>query len=150
MNGNAPVSIAGGNISSGPSSATQNATSNATTNVSNDATTHQNQWLTQNVGGSSCHAGCGGAGGFQLGLQNAKTNQGALGLAFSNQNAVNSNTPHSIGGRKHLRRLQLRFADADVDREHRRQQQRGDRNRASGSSRTLRRTPHCNVPRRSG
>ncbi len=41
---------------------------------------------------------CGGAGGFQLGLQNAETNQGALGLAFSNQNAVNSNTPHSVAG----------------------------------------------------
>ena len=98
VNSNAPVNVAGGNIWSGPSSATQNATSSATTNVSNDATTNQNQWLTQNVGGSSCHAGCGGAGGFQLGLQNAKTNQGALGLAFSNQNAVNSNTPHSIAG----------------------------------------------------
>jgi len=98
VNGNAPVSVAGGNIWSGPSSATQNASSNASTTVSNDATTNQNQWLTQNVGGSGCLAGCGGAGGFQLGLQNAKTNQGALGLAFSNQNAVNSNTPSSTAG----------------------------------------------------
>jgi hypothetical protein len=99
VNGNAPVSIAGGNIySRGPSSATQNATSNATTNVSNDATTRQNQGLIQNVGGSGCYAGCGGPGGFQLGVQNSKTNQGALGLAFSDQNAVNSNAPVNVAG----------------------------------------------------
>jgi len=98
VNGNAPVSIAGRNISSGPSSATQNATSNATANVSNTAETHQGQWLTQNIGGSGCYVGCGGAGGFQLGLQNAETNQGAFGLALSNQNAVNSNAPHSTAG----------------------------------------------------
>ena len=99
VNANVPVSIAGGNVSSGPSTATQNATSNATTDVSNRSKTDQDQGLTQNVGGSSsCLAGCGGAGGFQLGVQKADTNQWAAGAAFSNQNAVNSNTPVSIAG----------------------------------------------------
>jgi len=98
VNGNAPVSIAGGNISSGPSSATQTATSSATADVSNKAKTDQDQTLSQNIGGSSCHAGCGGAGGFQAGVQLAQTNQWALGIAKSDQNAVNSNTPHSVAG----------------------------------------------------
>jgi hypothetical protein len=99
VNANVPVSIAGGNVSSGPSTANQNATSTATTDVSNRAKTDQDQGLTQNVGGSSsCLAGCGGSGGFQLGVQKADTNQWAAGAAFSNQNAVNSNTPVSIAG----------------------------------------------------
>jgi hypothetical protein len=98
VNGNAPVSIAGGNVSSGPSSATQTATSSANADVSNKAKTDQDQTLNQNIGGSSCHAGCGGAGGFQAGVQLAQTNQWALGIAKSDQNAVNSNTPHSVAG----------------------------------------------------
>jgi len=98
VNGNAPVSIAGGNISSGPSSATQTATSSANADVSNKAKTDQDQTLSQNIGGSSCHAGCGGPGGFQAGVQLAQTNQWALGIAKSDQNAVNSNTPHSVAG----------------------------------------------------
>jgi hypothetical protein len=98
VNGNAPVSIAGGNISSGPSNATQTATSSANADVSNKAKTDQDQTLSQNIGGSSCHAGCGGAGGFQAGVQLAQTNQWALGIAKSDQNAVNSNTPHSVAG----------------------------------------------------
>ena len=99
VNANVPVSIAGGDVKSGPSTATQNAASTATTDVSNKAKTDQDQGLTQNVGGgSSCLAGCGGAGGFQLGVQKADTNQWAAGAAFSNQNAVNSNTPVSIAG----------------------------------------------------
>ena len=98
VNGNAPVSIAGGDVNSGSSSATQNANSTATTDVSNDAKTHQDQTLNQNVGGSSCLAGCGGAGGFQLGVQKADTEQAALGVSYSNQNAVNGNAPVSIAG----------------------------------------------------
>src|SRR5207247_8548627 len=45
-----------------------------------------------------CHAGCGGAGGFQVGVQKAETNQWALGIAKSDQNAVNGNAPVSIAG----------------------------------------------------
>jgi hypothetical protein len=98
VNANVPVSIAGGNVTSGSSSATQTATSNATTDVSNKAKTDQDQDLSQNIGGGSCLAGCGGPGGFQLGLQNAETNQGALGISKSDQTAVNANTPVSIAG----------------------------------------------------
>ena len=98
VNANVPVSVAGGNVSSGPSSATQTASSNATTDVSNKAKTDQDQTLSQNIGGSSCHAGCGGAGGFQLGIQKAETDQLALGVAKSDQNAVNANVPVSIAG----------------------------------------------------
>ncbi|HYX77409.1 MAG TPA: hypothetical protein VE757_09555, partial [Gaiellaceae bacterium] len=98
VNGNSPASTAGGNISSGSSNATQNATSNATTDVSNKAKTDQDQYLTQNVGGGSCKFGCGGPGGFQAGIQNAETNQWALGIAASDQNAVNGNSPASTAG----------------------------------------------------
>jgi len=98
VNANVPVSIAGGNIASGPSTATQNATSNATADVSNRAKTDQDQYLKQNIGGSGCYAGCGGSGGFQAGVQNAQTNQLAIGAALSSQNAVNANVPVSIAG----------------------------------------------------
>ena len=98
VNANVPVSIAGGNVNSGPSSATQTASSSATTDVSNNAKTDQDQSLHQNVGGGSCTLGCGGAGGFQAGIQNAQTNQLAAGAAVSNQNAVNANVPVSIAG----------------------------------------------------
>jgi len=98
VNANVPVSVAGGNVSSGPSSATQTATSNATTDVSNKAKTDQDQHLSQNIGGGSCLAGCGGPGGFQLGVQKADTNQAAIGIAKSDQNAVNANVPVSIAG----------------------------------------------------
>jgi hypothetical protein len=98
VNANVPVSVAGGDVNSGPSSATQTTSSAATTNVSNDAKTHQDQTLNQNVGGSSCVAGCGGAGGFQAGIQNAQTQQFAVGVAKSDQNAVNGNAPVSVAG----------------------------------------------------
>jgi hypothetical protein len=98
VNANVPVSIAGGNINGGSSNATQNADSNATTNVENESETEQKQKLDQDLGGSSCHAGCGGAGGFQVGVQKADTNQFALGVAKSDQNAVNANVPVAIAG----------------------------------------------------
>src|SRR6476469_6109181 len=108
VNANVPVSIAGGNITSGPSSATQTATSNATTDVSNKAKTDQDQGLKQDIGGKDCgcskdghdglSAGSGGAGGFQAGIQAAETNQWALGISESDQNAVNANAPASTAG----------------------------------------------------
>jgi hypothetical protein len=99
VNANVPVSIAGGNVNSGPSSATQTASSPATTNVHNNAGTNQNQSQQQNVGGNgSCLAGCGGAGGAQVGRQHAETHQGAIGVAKSDQTAVNANVPVSIAG----------------------------------------------------
>jgi hypothetical protein len=53
----------------------------------------------QTVGGnSSCYFGCGGPGGAQIGIQKAETKQGAFAAGLSLQNAVNSNTPHSVAG----------------------------------------------------
>src|SRR5207253_60481 len=94
VNANVPVNVAGGNITSGPSSANQRANSEAEAKASNDADTTQKQDQTQNVGGSSsCKVGCGGAGGFQLGIQKAETQQWAGAFALSDQNAVNANAP---------------------------------------------------------
>src|SRR6266513_1463607 len=99
VNANVPVNVAGGNITSGPSSANQLANSEAEAKASNDADTTQKQDQTQNVGGSSsCLAGCGGAGGFQLGIQKADTQQWAGAFALSDQNAVNANAPVKVAG----------------------------------------------------
>jgi hypothetical protein len=99
VNANVPVNVAGGNITSGPSSANQWASSEAEAKATNDADTTQKQDQTQNVGGSgSCKAGCGGAGGFQLGIQKADTQQWAGALALSDQNAVNANAPVNVAG----------------------------------------------------
>src|SRR2546421_2435385 len=99
VNANVPVNVAGGNITSGPSSANQLANSEAEAKASNDADTTQTQDQTQYVGGSSsCKAGCGGAGGFQLGIQKADTQQWAGAFALSDQNAVNANAPVNVAG----------------------------------------------------
>src|SRR5438874_7073616 len=101
VNTNVPVNVAGGNITSGPSSANQLANSEAEAKASNEADTTQKQDQTQNVGGSSsCLAGCGGAGGFQLGIQKADTQQWAGAFALSDQNAVNANAPANVAGGK--------------------------------------------------
>src|SRR5205814_6193223 len=84
VNANAPVNMAGGNITSGPSSANQLADSQAEAKASNDADTTQKQDQTQNVGGnSSCYVGCGGAGAAQIGVQSADTQQWAGAAAIS-------------------------------------------------------------------
>jgi hypothetical protein len=113
VNANAPVSTAGGNITSGSSNATQNAASSATTDVSNESSTEQKQKLDQDFGCGCDHgkkdgrdgkdghdgsAGSGGDGGFQVGVQKAETDQWALGIALSKQNAVNANAPVSTAG----------------------------------------------------
>src|SRR3954454_21309629 len=99
VNANVPVNIAGGNITSGPSSANQWASSEAEAKSFNDADTTQKQKQNQTVGGnSSCYFGCGGPGGAQIGIQKADTKQGAFAAGLSLQNAVNSNTPHSVAG----------------------------------------------------
>ena len=98
VNSNVPVNVAGGNITSGPSSANQIASSEAEAKASNDADTTQKQKQTQNVDGSSCHVGCGGPGAAQLGVQAANTEQGAASAAISKQNAVNANVPVNVAG----------------------------------------------------
>jgi hypothetical protein len=98
VNANVPVNVAGGNVTSGPSSANQLANSEAEAKASNDADTTQKQTQTQNVDGSSCHVGCGGAGAAQIGVQSANTQQDAAAAAISKQNAVNANVPVNIAG----------------------------------------------------
>src|SRR5207253_2447374 len=96
VNANVPVNVAGGNITSGPSSANQLANSEAEAKASNDADTTQKQTQTQNVDPSSCHVGCGGPGAAQIGVQAADTEQRAAAAAISKQNAVNANV--QVGG----------------------------------------------------
>src|SRR5438874_4573459 len=98
VDANVPVNVAGGNITSGPSSANQLANSEAEAKASNDADTTQKQTQTQNVDGSSCHVGCGGAGAAQIGVQAAGTQQDAAAAAISKQNAVNANVPVNVAG----------------------------------------------------
>src|SRR5205085_2240738 len=98
VNANVPVNVAGGNITSDPSSANQLANSQAEAKASNDADTTQKQTQTQNVDGSSCQVGCGGAGAAQLGIQAANTEQDAKSAAISKQNAVNANVPVNVAG----------------------------------------------------
>jgi hypothetical protein len=68
---------------------------------------------------TECTAGCGGAGGFQLGIQKAETDQWALGVAKSDQNAVNTNAPVSIAGGNiydgESEARQTATSDADTD-----------------------------------
>ena len=127
VNANVPVSIAGGNVYSGPSSATQTATSNATADVSNKAKTDQDQHLSQNIGGGSCLAGCGGAGGFQLGVQNAETNQWAARSRVQQPERRELERAQLDCRREHLLRPELGDADGDLERHHRRLEHGQDR-----------------------
>jgi hypothetical protein len=97
VNANVPVSIAGGKVYGGNSSATQNLDNKAKSKATNDATT--NQGAKQNQESSSkCDWGCGGSGQFQKLDQNANTEQKAKSEANAYQNGVNANVPVSIGG----------------------------------------------------
>src|SRR5207245_10656999 len=87
VNANVPVNVAGGNITSGPSSANQLANSEAEAKASNDADTTQKQDQTQNVDGSSCPVGCGGAGAAQTGVRVAGTPQDAAAATLSGRSA---------------------------------------------------------------
>src|SRR5205809_3591690 len=98
VNANVPVNVAGGNISSGPSSANQLANSEAEAKASNDAHTTQKQTQTQNVGGSSCRDGGGGGGGGADGGHPAGDNPEGRSAAIRKQNAVNANVPVNIAG----------------------------------------------------
>jgi hypothetical protein len=98
VNGNAPVTIAGGNVLGGSSSANQVASNTAKALAGNAAATKQTANATQVGGSSSCKAGCGGAGQFQAVGQNAVTKQNAKANADANQNAVNGNAPVTIAG----------------------------------------------------
>src|SRR5205085_2241658 len=99
VNANVPVNVAGGNITSGPSSANQLATTRVEAKWATNADDTQQQEQKQQAGGGwSCKVGCGGAGAAQVGAQLADTNQTADSLAVSKQNAVNANVPVNIAG----------------------------------------------------
>jgi hypothetical protein len=98
VNANVPVSIAGGNVAGGSSSATQTADNSANADASNASTTGQTANPTQTGGSSSCLSGCGGAGQSQVVDQSALTKQNADADATAKQNAVNANVPVSIAG----------------------------------------------------
>jgi hypothetical protein len=98
VNADVPVSIAGGDVSGGSSSATQNANNAATADASNKSKTDQTANATQTGGSSSCLSGCGGAGQAQTIDQSALTKQDADADAKAKQNAVNANVPVSIAG----------------------------------------------------
>jgi hypothetical protein len=98
VNADVPVSIAGGNVSGGSSSATQDASNAANADASNKSKTDQTANATQTGGSSSCLSGCGGAGQSQTIDQSALTKQDADADAKAKQNAVNANVPVSIAG----------------------------------------------------
>ena len=98
VNANAPVSIAGGDVRAGDSSAVQNADNAAKAKAGNESVTLQAAEATQTGGSSSCKWGCGGAGQFQVVVQDAATEQKADAKADADQNAVNANAPVSIAG----------------------------------------------------
>ena len=98
VNANVPVNVAGGSVSSGPSSATQNANNTGTSSATNTSTTNQTANPTQTAPSSSCQSGCGGAGQEQNVIQASLTKQDADSDATAKQNAVNANVPVSIAG----------------------------------------------------
>ena len=98
VNANVPVTIAGGDVKAGSSSATQNATNAANAGAGNTAATAQIVKAVQSGGSSSCYAGCGGSGQYQAVGQAAGTKQNAEANAEANQNAVNANVPVTIAG----------------------------------------------------
>ena len=92
------MSIAGGNVAGGSSSATQTADNSANADASNTSTTGQTANPTQTGGSASCLSGCGGAGQSQVVDQSALTKQNADADATAKQDAVNANVPVSIAG----------------------------------------------------
>src|SRR5919197_990527 len=67
VNGNAPVTISAGGVSSGPSSANQNVEAKSRADSWNSAPKNQASKQTQSVGGTgSCALGCGGGGAAPL------------------------------------------------------------------------------------
>ena len=98
VNGNAPVTIAGGSVFGGSSSANQAASNSAGAAAGNIALTSQSAAATQVGGSTKCGYGCGGAGQFQALGQNAFTVQNADADADADQNAVNANVPVTIAG----------------------------------------------------
>src|SRR6266446_2421540 len=98
VNANVPVSIAGGDVNGGISSANQTATNKADADATNKSNTDQTANATQTGGSSRCASGCGGNGQEQNVIQDSQTKQSADADATAKQNAVNANVPVSIAG----------------------------------------------------
>src|SRR5918911_1645875 len=97
VNGNAPVIISAGNVSSGPSSANQNVEAKSHADSWNSAPTNQASKQAQSVGGTgSCVVGCGGAGAAQLNAQKSETAQMSAASSATQQTPVDGNAPVTI------------------------------------------------------
>ena len=97
VNANVPVTIGGGDVRGGNSSANQDLKNEADSDASNKAWTEQNAGQTQDSS-SECKYGCGGSGQSQKLDQDADTKQKADSKAYAWQNGVNANVPVTIGG----------------------------------------------------
>jgi hypothetical protein len=97
VNANVPVTIAGGDVSGGSSSAGQHDTNTADSSATNTASTDQSANQSQSSS-SGCVAGCGGAGQAQDASQKAATIQHASSKADATQNGVNANVPVTVAG----------------------------------------------------
>ena len=93
------MTIGGGKVSGGDSSAKQDLTNKADSNASNTSTTNQKAGQHQSSS-NSCAYGCGGSGQAQSLKQGSSTNQYADSEANAKQDAVNANVPVTIGGGK--------------------------------------------------
>jgi hypothetical protein len=97
VNANVPVTIGGGKVGGGDSSADQKLTNKADSKASNTSTTYQDADQSQKAY-SDCKVGCGGSGQAQKLDQDADTHQWADSDADAKQNGVNANVPVTIGG----------------------------------------------------
>src|SRR5207244_9831635 len=78
VNANVPVSIAGGDVNGGISSANQTATNKADADASNKSNTDQTANATQTGGTSRCASGCGGNGQEQNVIQRSEEHTSEL------------------------------------------------------------------------
>jgi hypothetical protein len=99
VNANVPVTVAGGSVKGGSSSADQTALNVAKASSSNDSTTDQTAIGKQIGGDSHCKIGCGGAGQAQQIDQSSLTVQKAKAESTAKQKAVNANAGASIAGK---------------------------------------------------
>ncbi len=128
VNANVPVSIAGGNIYSGPSSATQTATSDATTDVSNKSKTDQDQHVrTRTSAGSGSTRVAAVPAASSSVCRRPTLGRRAIGACEERPERGQRQCARLDRRRRHQLRPELGHADGDVHRGHRRQEQGQDR-----------------------
>ena len=96
VNANVPVTVAGGDVWGGATSASQHNTNTAASAADNTAGTYQAAGQSQSSS-SGCLFGCGGSGQAQKADQAARTLQGAGSKADADQSGVNTAAPVSTG-----------------------------------------------------